>query len=591
MQKQFDMLYARSVDGQNFYDLLDIMQSRENIQLAYRNIKKNTGSKTAGYDGQTIEDIKQLKISTVVSTIQNMFAHYRPQPVRRVFIPKANGKTRPLGIPTIWDRLFQQCILQVLEPICEARFYKHSYGFRPNRSTHHAKARFETLINRACLYHCVDVDIKGFFDNVHHAKLLKQMWTIGIRDKAVLSIISRLLKAEIMGEGFPTKGTPQGGILSPLLSNIVLNELDWWVSNQWENFETKNAYKNKVNMNQALKKSNLKHCYIVRYADDFKIICRTRSQAIRMFYAVKDFLSTRLKLEISEEKSKVVNLKKNSSEFLGFRIKAHPKKTTKRTLYVAHSHMTKKALNNAQLKLKKAVKTIQKHQCVENAWRFNTVVMGIQNYYAAASHITDDLNELNYRIHRTLHNRLKGIRKEAKFQDLTKSLQKRYKGYECNLYKIKEMVLVPIHAQRCQININFSQSICNYTTEGRNKIHHDLRAIDKSILTAVMQQFIPQRSIEYNDNRISRFIAQYGKCAVTGVELSFNDWHCHHKTPYYLSQDDSYSNLIIVHKSVHRLIHLKDLEKIQVLMKVLQLDKKQLMKVNELRGQCLNDAI
>lgn len=141
------------------------------------------------------------------------------------------------------------------------------------------------------------------------------------------------------------------------------------------------------------------------------------------------------------------------------------------------------------------------------------------------------------------------------------------------------------------ININFSQSICNYTTEGRNKIHHDLRAIDKSILTAVMQQFIPQRSIEYNDNRISRFIAQYGKCAVTGVELSFNDWHCHHKTPYYLSQDDSYSNLIIVHKSVHRLIHLKDLEKIQVLMKVLQLDKKQLMKVNELRGQCLNDAI
>jgi len=591
MQNQFDMLYARSVDGQNFYDLLDIMQSRENIQLAYRNIKKNTGSKTAGFDGQTIEDIKQFKISTVVSTIQKMFTHYRPQAVRRVFIPKANGKTRPLGIPTIWDRLFQQCILQVLEPICEARFYKHSYGFRPNRSTHHAKARFETLINRACLYHCVDVDIKGFFDTVNHAKLLKQMWTMGICDKALLAIISRLLKAEIIGEGFPTKGTPQGGILSPLLSNIVLNELDWWVSNQWENFETKNAYKNKANMNQALKKSNLKHCYIVRYADDFKIICGTRSQAIRMFYAVKDFLSTRLKLEISEEKSKVVNLKKNSSEFLGFRIKAHPKKTTKRILYVAHSHMTKKALNNAQIKLKKAIKTIQKHQCIENVWRFNTVVMGIQNYYSVASHITDDLTELNYRIHRTLHNRLKGIRKEATFQDLTKSLRKRYKGYECKVYKVKEMALAPIHAQRCQINLNFSQSICNYTTEGRNKIHHSIKAINKQTLIYVMQQYIPQRSIEYNDNRISRFIAQYGKCAVTGVELSFNDWHCHHRIPYYLSQDDSYSNLIIVHISVHRLIHLKDPEKIQVLMDVLQLDKKQLMKVNELREQCLNEAI
>jgi len=330
MQKQFDTLYACSANGQNFYDLIDLMQSGENIRLAYRNIKKNTGSKTAGFDGQTIEDIKQLPIDEVVSTIQKMFAHYRPQAVRRVFIPKANSKTRPLGIPTIWDRLFQQCILQVLEPICEAKFYKHSYGFRPNRITHHAKARFETLINRACLYHCVDVDIKGFFDNVNHAKLLKQMWTMGIRDKALLSIISRLLKAEIVAEGFPTKGTPQGGILSPLLSNIVLNELDWWVSNQWENFETRRTYKNKMTKNQALKKSNLKHCYIVRYADDFKILCRTRSQAIRMFHAVKDFLSTRLHLEISDEKSKVVNLKKNSSEFLGFRIKAHPKKTSKR---------------------------------------------------------------------------------------------------------------------------------------------------------------------------------------------------------------------------------------------------------------------
>lgn len=591
MQYHFDSLYARSADGQNFYGLIDLMQSDENIRLAYRNIKRNTGSKTAGYDKLTIQDIKSLSVSDVIDTIQRMFKQYKPQAVRRVFIPKPNGEKRPLGIPSIWDRLFQQCILQVLEPICEAKFYKHSYGFRPNRNTHHAKARMETLINRAYLYHCVDVDIKGFFDNVNHAKLLKQMWSFGLRDKALLSIISRLLKAEIIGEGFPTKGTPQGGILSPLLSNIVLNELDWWVSNQWESFETRKTYKSYSGRNNALKRSNLKHCYIVRYADDFKILCRTRSQAIKIFYAVKDFLRTRLRLEISNEKSKVVNLKKNSSEFLGFRIKAHRKKVNKRILYVARSHMTDKALENAQLKIKDAIKAIQKHETAKNVWRFNTIIMGIQNYYSAASRITIDLNKLSNRVNRALYNRLKEVKKDAEFQDFSKSLQKRYLGYECKLYKIKDMVLVPIHAQRCKVNLNFSQTICNYTAEGRSKIHQNLRAINKQTLRQVMKQFIPYRSIEYNDNMISRFIAQYGKCSITGIELVTDSWYCHHKKPYYLFKDDSYGNLVILHKLVHQLIHLRSDEKIQTMLKTLKLNVKQLAEVNKLRKKYRNEAI
>jgi len=313
MQNCLDNLYSQSVNGHNFYDLMNIIRSNENIRLAYRNIKRNTGSKTAGFNQLTIEDIKYLSVEEVIDKVQNMLQSYNPEKVRRVFIPKANGKTRPLGIPTIWDRILQQCMLQVLEPICEAKFYKHSYGFRPNRSTHHAKARLESLINLSGLYHCIDVDIKGFFDNVNHSKLLKQMWSLGIRDKAVLSITSKLLKAEIEGEGVPKKGTPQGGILSPLLSNIVLNELDWWVSNQWETFESIHPYKTNGSKIQALKKSNLKECYIVRYADDFKVLCRTRSQAVRMNYAIKDFLYTRLHLATSEEKSRVINLKKKSS--------------------------------------------------------------------------------------------------------------------------------------------------------------------------------------------------------------------------------------------------------------------------------------
>jgi RNA-directed DNA polymerase len=431
---------------------------------------------------------------------------------------------------------------------------------------------------------------KGFFDNVHHSKLLKQIWSLGIKDKPLLSIISKLLKAKIEGEGVPTKGTPQGGILSPLLSNIVLNELDWWVSNQWENFQSNHEYKHNGSKVKALKKSNLKECYIVRYADDLKVLCRTRSQAIRMNYAIKDFLKTRLHLETSDEKSKVINLKKNSSEFLGFSFRVIRKGKT-RMGYVAQSNMTKKAKSNALIKIKDSIKAIQKKPCAETVWHYNTVVMGIQNYYAAATQISKNLSELSSHLNKTLYNRLKKIRTEATFEDMTNTLQKRYKGYLPQYFKIQDMVFVPIYAQRHKTNLCFSQETCNYTVQGRAKIHNNLKAINKRVLSNVMKKFIPNRTIEYNDNRISKFIAQYGRCAITGLELGTNDWHCHHKNPFHLSKDDRFSNLTVLHKAVHRLVHLKDIEKIKVLLNSFELNKKQKEKVNELRKKCGNRAI
>ncbi|MCI8620193.1 MAG: hypothetical protein HFG44_09045 [Oscillospiraceae bacterium] len=254
LQAEYDDLYAKSKQGATFTHLMELITDENNIKLAYRNIKRNGGSGTPGVDNLDIHDIETLDSEKYVEIIQQKLAWYKPKPVRRVEIPKPNGKVRPLGIPTMIDRLVQQCILQVLEPICEAKFHERSNGFRPNRSAEHAIAQCYRMIQMQKLYFVVDIDIQGFFDNVNHSKLIKQMWNLGIQDKKLLSVIKEMLKAPIvMPDGTvvkPTKGTPQGGILSPLLSNIVLNELDWWIASQWEAMPTRKQYYHQISYSQ-----------------------------------------------------------------------------------------------------------------------------------------------------------------------------------------------------------------------------------------------------------------------------------------------------------------------------------------------------
>lgn len=329
MEKIFDDLYAQGKTDKVFNQLMEIIESEENIKLAYRNIKRNSGSSTAGVDHRTIDNLAKLSEEAYVRLIRKQFSNYHPRPVRRVEIEKDNGKKRPLGIPTIVDRMVQQCILQVMEPICEAKFSENSNGFRPNRSAETAIAQCMRLIQVQHMYYVVDLDIKGFFDNINHRKLLRQIWALGIRDKKLICIIKEMLKAPvILPDGkriYPEKGTPQGGILSPLLANIVLNELDWWIASQWEQMPTKTKFKTRENTQgteikshayRALRRSNLKEVHAVRYADDFKIFCTSHVDAVKAYKATELWLKDRLGLDISPEKSKVVNLKRQYSEFL-----------------------------------------------------------------------------------------------------------------------------------------------------------------------------------------------------------------------------------------------------------------------------------
>lgn len=421
-QKVQDDLYAKSQNGYVFKDLMSKIISEANILLAYRNIKKNTGSNTKGTDGKTIASLAKLEPKDLIALVRRKLENYQPQKVRRVEIPKPDGKTRPLGIPTISDRLVQQCILQVMEPICEAKFYKHSYGFRPLRSTKHAIARAYFLAQAVNLHYVVDVDIKGFFDNIDHGKLLKQIWTLGIRDKSLLAVISKLLKAEIEGIGIPTKGTPQGGIISPLLANIALNEYDHWIKSQWEEMITEHTYSidrygSKTKMYRALKTTNLKEVYIVRYADDFKLFCRNYSDAIKIFEATKKWLKERLKLEISPEKSKIVNLRKNYSDFLGIKLKVTKKRKDRNNKdnFVVQSQIGNKAYQKIIATVKEHAKKMQKPKDNKGSKAVNaysSYVLGVHNYYNCATNCNIDFSKIAFITRSTLKNRLPLRRKK-----------------------------------------------------------------------------------------------------------------------------------------------------------------------------------
>ena len=595
MQKTFDSLYADSKSGEVFGHLMDIISAPNNIKLAFRNIKGNDGSHTAGTDGRTIESLAVMSEDKFVKLIQKQFRRYEPKAVKRVDIPKPNGKMRPLGIPCIIDRIVQQCILQVMEPICEAKFYEHSYGFRPCRSAENAISYAYGLAQRNKLHYVVDVDVKGFFDNVDHRKLLKQIWTLGIRDTKLIQIIKAMLKAPIeMPDGetvLPSKGTPQGGILSPLLANIVLNELDWWIASQWDEMVRHmkhpckvtyypNGAEKKCNSYTALKKSNLKEMRIVRYADDFKIFCRTKEDAEKTYYAVKDWLWKRLKLEVSDEKSKVTNLRKRDSEFLGFRIKLRRKSNS----WVITSNVCDKAIHRIGKEMADSVKAIQSSKTAEeislNVGDYNAKVIGVQDYYCIATRVNLNFSDIARPINGQLLHRIDGIKKQGEIKN--RYLRKRY-GKSKQMRWIGETPLVPLAYVQFKIPMRKSRKINPYTPEGRAEIHYNLR-IDVNSMLWLMRHPIPTESVRYNDNRVSLYAGQDGKCAITGKKLDVQTCICYRKTNNCKKDNDSYQNLLLLSLQGLAIVSSEDMMSVAALVKEYSLNAKVITKVNKLRA-------
>jgi group II intron reverse transcriptase/maturase len=584
MQSTFDELYKQSFSNYKFKNLMQYIFSENNILLAYRNIKRNKGSTTFGTDKRNITFFEDMETSKFIEYIQRKLVNYTPKSVRRVEIPKRNGKLRPLGIPCIDDRIIQQCIKQVLEPICEAKFHKYSYGFRPNRSTEHAIARSMQLINKAHLHYVVDIDIKGFFDNVNHSKLKKQLWNLGIQDKNLISILGKILESEIEGIGIPAKGTPQGGIISPLLSNIVLNELDWWISSQWETFQSEYHYSQKIHKHTALRKTKLKEVWLVRYADDFKLFCRDYKTAQKIYNATRLWLKERLDLEISPDKSKVTNLRRNYTEFLGFKLTVKPKKGK----YVCQSRMCDKSIKNTINNMKNQIKVIQKSRNGKEVSRLNSIILGSHNYYRIATYVNIDFHRINFLVTRTLEIRLRNI--IINKPNFNETYMRLYGNYNGKVRTVCNVSVFPIYGCKTKPPMNFSQEICNYTEQGRTAIHSKLRGFSH-LITHLLETVNNSRTAEFNDNRISLIAGQKGKCYIIGMGLETNNMECHHKVLRSEGGTDKYENLVWLCSEAHKLVHAIEQDIIDKYLGLLSLDKKGLKRINSLRMLVGNSVV
>ncbi len=604
MQDTFDGLYAKASHGESFDNLMTLIFSRDNILLAYRNIKRNDGSVTPGTDGLTMRDVEKYTPDGLVQKVRNITKNYSPRAVRRKEIPKQNdpSKTRPLGIPCIWDRLIQQCIFQVLEPICEAKFSDNSYGFRPNRSCEHSIGAAYKLMQVSHLKFVVEFDIKGFFDNVDHSKLIKQIWALGIRDKKLIYILKRILNAPILLEDgmtvYPDKGTPQGGIISPLLANIVLNELDWWVDNQWKHNpvgEKYTRYRADVDADdrghgyRAMRGTRLKEMYMVRYADDFRIFCSNADSAARTMAAVTQWLKERLRLDVSPEKTRIVNLTKHYSEFLGIKMRL----TCKKDKLIVQSRVGEKDVKRIKAEAKQRIKDIARPPKGMTEARailnYNAFVMGEHNYYQMATGVSVDFRDIGYQTIQTMKRLGDRLKKEPKGK-VEGAVAERYGSSKLIRY-IKHLPIAPISYVQTKAPLCKKRSVQKYTPEGRAEIHKKL-GFDTGMLRALLHQEVHEQSAEYADNRLSLFCAQYGKCAVTGqVFEKLGDIHCHHKTPKVSGGKDNYQNLIIVLNDVHSLIHATAQPTINKYLSLLNLSKKQLSKVNQLRIEAGNQPI
>lgn len=559
----------------NFTGILEIIASEANIITSIHKIKANKGSHTAGIDDKEIDDYLNKGFDEVIEIVRAKLYDYNPSMVRRVWIPKpGKSEKRPLGIPTIIDRIIQECVRNIIEPIAEAQFFEHSYGFRPMRSADMAIARIKHINFHAKCYWVVEGDIKGFFDNIDHNTMINSLWNLGIRDKRVLSIIKQMLKAGVMDECSKSElGTPQGGIISPLLANIYLNRFDNFMTGDFERKKLKKPHSRRDGEISAMRNhSNLKTCYYVRYADDWVILTDSKEDAERLKFKAKKYLHDTLKLDLSEEKTLITNVCSKPIKFLGVEIRMVKKNGKWVNKVSPESERFKRKMKDLSREIFyiRKTSTLDADRLIENINRINSIIVGLINYYSMCDQISVVIRKYAWLLKYTAYKSLKRYGGQWIRANEVSNLIGLHYGHKANIpaIKYKDMYIgvTDINFAKWDNPRCKNQNETPYTPEGRELYNKRMRKKGLKVRTDEVNSTThafyirmsknPLYNFEYFMNRPYTYNRDKGKCKICGGYVEPNEARFHHvdkKLP--MNQMNKVKNLITVHQYCHDLIH------------------------------------
>ena len=555
-----------------FKGLLEIMSAEATIITAIHNIKSNHGSDTPGVDSKTMrKEYLQRSNSWVIKDIQTAFKHFEPQKIRRVYIDKpGKAEKRPLGIPTIRDRIVQECMRIVLEPIFEAQFFAHSYGFRPMRDTPMALERAKLLVHHTGYHWIVEGDISKCFDRIDHAILLKRLYHMGIKDRRVLQIIKAMLKTGVMDEcEVNEEGTPQGGLISPLLANVYLDIMDEWVTKQWEAKKTVYPFSKPYRKYKGLRRTALIPGFLVRYADDFIIITDTRAHAEDWKSRLQMFLHSKMKLTLSPEKTLITDIRKKYIKFLGYEYKVVPGNARKG--YIPRTIPERDRLKRKTDKIAHDIKKIphyySREQMVDAINRINSQIRGIIQYYQCCTWVNIAMKKYSRRLQFVASRRLMQYKGKWIPANQTQNLPRVHQQYQ---QKIPSLEYRNIYIGFTALSFCKWEKITPkkeeetpYTDAGRQlffertkrkRIHARLDEMysEKSAKATRYGQWGKLNNFEFIMNRSYALNRDKLKCRVCGGWLISSMPWTHRVNPNLpLSKVNRVNNLISVHKKCH----------------------------------------